>query len=382
MSHLRKVLFTESSPNIGGQELQLLAQAEGLAAKGVETLLVCRPNSRIAEHAAHRGIAVSHLPFRNSLHLPSIIGLYRLLRHYRPDAIIAHSGHDANTVALAARLLSRRPVLARSRTYQPGILNAWTYNILFDLTLVPSRFLRDMLLRNPRIKSERIRVLYPGIDFDDSSPPAMPPAWLQELLKAGRRIVLHAAMLRPEKGHQLILAALPELIQRYPDINYVIAGEGGYLDVLQHQTATLGLQSHVTFAGMIGAMPSVMRHAELVIMPSSYEPLGMSQIEALGMQVPVIASRTGGVPETIEDKHTGLLAQPDDVADWQAKLAWALDHPDEMRTMAREGRRVVRQQFSRSGNIEQLEQYLIEGLRQLRKSELSPDQRADVRADR
>jgi glycosyltransferase involved in cell wall biosynthesis len=365
MSRLRKVLFTESSPNIGGQELQLLAQAEALSTRGVEVLLVCRPGSRIGESAACKGIAVAHLPFRNSLHLPSLIGLYRLLRRYRPDAIIAHSGHDANTVALAARLLWQRPLLVRSRTYQPGVPNAWTYNILFDLTLVPSQFLRDMLLRNPRIKGERIRVLYPGIDFDQPSSSGPVPPWLEGLLQSGRRIVLHAAMLRPEKGHQVILAALPELIQRYPSINYVIAGEGGFADVLQHDVATRGLQSHVTFAGMICDLPSIMRHAELLVMPSNYEPLGMSQIEALGMQIPVIASRTGGIPETIDDKRTGLLAEPNDVDDWRAKLRWALDHPEQMQAMARAGCKVVRQQFSRTGNIEQLERHLIDGISQL-----------------
>lgn len=358
---MRKVLFTESSPNIGGQELQLLAQAEGLAAKGVETLLVCRPNSRIAEHATHRGIAVSHLPFRNSLHLPSIIGLYRLLRRYRPDAIIAHSGHDANTVALAARLLRRRPLLVRSRTYQPCLPNAWTYNVLFDLTLVPSRYLLRLLLRNPEIRSERIRVLYPGIDFGHTTS-AAPPTWLSQLLESGRRIVLHAAMLRPEKGHRVILAALPGLIERFPQLNYVIAGEGELAESLQREVGALGLQAHVTFAGMLGDLPSVMQHVELVVMPSTYEPLGMSQIEALGMQVPVIVSRGGGLPETVEDTQTGLLAEPEDVGDWQAKLAWALRHPEAMRNMARTGSIRVREQFSRTGNLDQLQQHLIEGI--------------------
>lgn len=371
MSRLRKVLFTESSPNIGGQELQLLAQAEGLAARGIETLLVCRPGSRIGELAASRGITIACLPFRNSFHLPSLIGLHRLLRRFRPDAIVAHSGHDANTAALAARPLPRRPLLVRSRTYQPGLPNAWTYNVLFDLTLVPSRYLLGLLLRNPEIKSERIRVLYPGIDFDHATS-AAPPAWLSQLLDSDRRIVLHAAMLRPEKGHQLMLAALPGLIERFPQLHYVIAGEGELAESLQHEVAVRGLQAHVTFAGMVNDLPSIMQHAELVVMPSSYEPLGMSQIEALGMQIPVIASRTGGIPETVEDHQTGLLAQPDNLNDWQTQLAWALEHTEEMRAMAHAGSIKVREQFSRIGNLDQLEQHLIEGVDRLRQSDLNP----------
>jgi glycosyltransferase involved in cell wall biosynthesis len=365
MNELRRVLFTESSPNIGGQELQLLAQAAGLVHAGVDTLLACRPHSRIAEVAQQRGIQVEHIPFRNSLHPPSLMQMRRLLHRYRPDAVIAHSGHDANTVALAARMLRKRPLLVRARTYQPGIPNAWTYNVLFDLTLVPSLYLKDRLLENPRIRAERIQVLYPGISFDGHADAATPPPWLAELIDTRRRIMLHAAMLRPEKGHGILLKALPELAKRFPDICYVIAGEGELSSVLREQVSASGLEGHVVFAGMVDNVAAVMKHAELVVMPSSYEPLGMSQIEALGMQIPVVASRTGGIPETVEHQGTGLLAEPDNVDDWREKLAWALAHPDEMRNMAHLGCTKVRAQFSISGNLDQLQQHLHSGIAKL-----------------
>ena len=365
MAELHRVLFTESSPNIGGQELQLLAQATHLLQCGIDILLVCRPGSRIAEIAHHRGISIEYVPFRNSLHPPSLKRMAGLLRRYRPDAVIAHSGHDANTVALAARLMRQRPLLVRARTYQPGVPNAWTYNILFDLTLVPSQYLKSCLLSNPRIKADRIQVLYPGIHFEHGICPDSPvPDWLTCLLSAQRRIILHAAMLRGEKGHDVMLDALPKLIEHFPDICYVIAGEGDRLTALREKVKAHGLEQHVVFAGMICNLPAIMQHAALVVMPSSYEPLGMSQIEALGMQIPVVVSRTGGMPETVEDGITGLLANPDDVEDWACKLKLALSQPNDMQTMACAGKNQVRAQFSIANNLEQLQQHLRAGLMQ------------------
>ncbi len=366
MTEIRRVLFTESSPNIGGQELQLLAQAKGLQGLGIDTLLVCRPTSRISAIATEQKIAVAHLPFRNSLHPASIWGLRRIMIEYSPDAVISHSGHDANTTALAARLCFKRPCLIRSRTYQPGLPHAFTYNSLFDLTLVPSAFLKQLLLRNPRIKSERISVLYPGIPFehnDARSQESLTPELLAQLGGGTRKLLVHAAMLRGEKGHRTILQALPALVQKFPDLCYVIAGEGELEAALNQEVVDRHLEAHVLFSGMVSAVPALMRQATLVIMPSTYEPLGMSQIEALGLGIPVVASDTGGIPETIMDGQTGLLAAPEDVAAWQAKLEWALSHPKEMQTMAALGKEAVRAQFSMDGNLQQLLAYLDTAVR-------------------
>lgn len=361
MAEIRRVLFTESSPNIGGQELQLLAQAKGLQRLGIDTRLVCRPNSRISTVATEEQIEVAHLPFRNSLHPASILGLRRIIAEFSPEAVIAHSGHDSNTAALAARLCFKRPLLVRSRTYQPGLPHAFTYNTLFDLTLVPSAFLKHLLLRNPQIKSERISVLYPGIPFehnDARSQQSLSPELLAQLGGATRKLLVHAAMLRGEKGHHTILQALPALVQKFPDLCYVIAGEGELEAALKQEVADRHLEAHVLFCGMVSAVPALMRQATLVTMPSTYEPLGMSQIEALGLGIPVVASDTGGIPETIVDGQTSLLAAPEDVTAWQAQLDWALSHPKEMQAMAALGKETVRAQFSMDGNLQQLLAYL------------------------
>ena len=357
LTGVRRVLFSESSPNLGGQELQLLAQAGGLQARGIETLVLCRSNSRLATVSAERGVATVAVPFRNSLHLPSIAGVRRVLHSFRPDALICHSGHDANNSALAARLVPDRPVLLRARTYQHGQPNAWTYNHLFDRTLVPSNEMCKRLLANRAIDPKRIHVLYPGIDFAAiarRSQEALPAAIAQALGALPRPLIVQAAMLRPEKGHALMLDVLATLKQRGQIIGFAIAGEGELKVQLQQQVARLGLDQQVAFLGMVDNIPAVYTRAALVVVPSSYEPLGMSQIEALSLGIPVVVSEVGGITETVRHQETGLIARCGDCAVWITTIDLALSTPESMQTLAQAGRADVLNRFSLQTNLDQL----------------------------
>jgi hypothetical protein len=84
--------------------------------------------SGIHNAAQERDLDVVPVPFRNSLHIPSLHPVAGLLRDWKPAGVISHSGHDANICGLAARLVSPRPHLIRARTYQHGIPHSWTYN--------------------------------------------------------------------------------------------------------------------------------------------------------------------------------------------------------------------------------------------------------------
>jgi glycosyltransferase involved in cell wall biosynthesis len=358
---LRRVLFTESSPNLGGQELQLLEQARGLAARGIQTRLLCRPASRIAELAAEYRVPVSPVAFRNSLHPPSGLDVMNVLSEWKPDAVLCHSGHDADVSALAARLTRHpRPRLVRMRTYQHGVPFAWTYNRFFDRTLVPSEEMRRRLLANPAIKGERIAVLRPGIAFADlqaRSKQALDPGLEQTLARFPGRRLTHAAMLREEKGHLFMLEVLARLRQRFPDVCYVVAGEGELKEKLQTRTSALGLEANVCFAGLVRNLPALYVRSELVLMPSLYEPLGMSQIESLGLGIPVVASRVGGIPETMEH----LLVAPGDTEAWVQALAWALEHREEMRAFAAAGRADVRRRYELANVLDELILHLNAG---------------------
>lgn len=351
---IRKVLFSESSPNLGGQELQLLQQMEALRERGLGVMLACRPQSGIHGQALERDLPAVTVAFRNSAHWPSVRRVREVMQSWRPDVVVTHSGHDANVCGLAARLVWPRPRVIRVRTYQPGTPRAWTYNWLADRTLVPSEEMRRRILSNPRVHPDRLQILYPGLPFAELAAQAQAPlpVGLETWLRAHPGPVLaHAAMLRQEKGHAMMLDVVADLRPRFPDLRYVIAGEGPEREAIAARIAALGLENHVFLAGMVYPVAALLKRADLTVMPSLVEPLGMAQIEALSLGAPVVASHVGGIPETITHLKTGVLIAAGDIEAWTEGLAWALSKPEAMRAMAAAGRDDVVARFSVDSNV-------------------------------
>ncbi|HEX4879598.1 MAG TPA: glycosyltransferase family 4 protein [Limnobacter sp.] len=362
------IFFSESSKNMGGQELQLLQQAVGMKAQGYTPHVLCRPGSRIAEEAAKRGLHVEYLGFRNAIHPPSVLSLSNLLRKHKPVAVVCHSGHDANLCAITVHalhrlgLLSPRPRLIRMRTYQPGPAKAFTYNQLFDQTFTPSQALKDQLLQNSAVLPSRIGVLYPAIDFEaiaQAAGQALPKELEDRLNNLQQRpVIAHAAMFRVEKGHSFMLQVVKKLLPQFPGLLYVAAGEGDTLENIRTEATRLGIGKHICLPGMLSPVAPLLARADVVVMPSSYEPLGMSQIEALGLEVPVVVSNVGGLPETVQHGQTGWLCpaphHPNAVDEWVHALIEVLSNPIAAKERARQGRLVVQRQFGHHHNLEVL----------------------------
>lgn len=161
-------------------------------------------------------------------------------------------------------------------------------------------------------------------------------------------------MLRGEKGHATILNALPSVISRFPNIRYIIAGEGSCKADLENLVAELKINRNVYFAGMIQPISNLLRISTIAILPSLMEPLGMFQIEAQYLGVPTIASCVDGIPETLINQETGLLVEPGNPEAWAEAINWALEHLPLMQEWALKGRVLVENKFSLEKNIQQL----------------------------
>ncbi len=355
------ILFLESSKNIGGQELQLLQQMRELSRLGYQAKLLCKPASRIYDFASSQGLNIGLAGFRNALHLPSIFAVIREILTFKPVVLICHSGHDAIIGSMAARLvglwgIKSRPKIIRMRTYQPSIPSSFAYNYLFDKTYTPSEHLRKKILINQNIKDNCIGVLYPGIDFKklDGVTTHLSADLSQWLSEHPGPVICHGAMLRGEKGHAVIVKALPEVIQRVPDLRYVIAGEGPEENNLKNLVAELHLQDHVYFAGMVSPIATLLKVSTLAILPSLMEPLGMFQIESQYLEIPTMASDIDGIPETLIHQKTGLLVPAGNVSAWTQNIIWALANLEMMQSWAKNGKDYVVDKFSMANNTKEL----------------------------
>ena len=346
--------------NIGGQELQALQQMRALQAAGFKTLLLCKPSSAILQQASALGLAATPMRFRNAFHIPSFRQLLHLVRSKAPVAIVSHGSHDALLSAVVARWAAlfggSRITVLRVKTFQHGYPLSFAYNYLFNKTLTPSHHLRSLFLLNRSIKPNKIEVLYPGIDFSglSLSNNALPDHVEKWLVDHPGPVISHGAILRGEKGHRIILNALVEVKKSFPTVRYLIAGEGQDRTLLETQINALGLGDHVYLTGILHEIAPLLNASTLAVLPSLIEPLGMFQIEAQYLGVPTIASRVGGIPETILHEETGLMVDPGNLRAWADAICWVLQHPTEAKKLAERGKAFVTAKFSMERNTANL----------------------------
>jgi colanic acid/amylovoran biosynthesis glycosyltransferase len=159
--------------------------------------------------------------------------------------------------------------------------------------------------------------------------------------------------LNPVKGHLDVLSALSLLIASGRDVLLEIAGEDddggtGYRRVVEERIRELGLESRVTLLGAVSETVVIERlqHAHVFVLASLAEPQSVALMEAMAMQLPIVVTRVGGVPEMIGDDVEGVLVapqQPQQLADAIAALA---ADPQRAQRLAFAARARVEERFS------------------------------------
>jgi len=128
------------------------------------------------------------------------------------------------------------------------------------------------------------------------------------------RICLYVGALRPIKGVEYLIRAIPKVLKRFPETRFVLVGDGPDREKIARWIAAYGLSQSVELAGYVfhDRLPAYYQQADLFVMPSLNEAQGLVALEAMACGLPVVASQVGGIPEMIQDGHNGLLVPPKD----------------------------------------------------------------------
>ncbi len=213
-----------------------------------------------------------------------------------------------------------------------------------NLHICNSNFTRDRLLKFcGNIKKEYIA--YPGVEdkFFEAADTTMIRS------KYGiydKKVILTIGRLDPRKGHKLVFDALPKIINRYPDILYLIGGTGQQSDYLKRIVADRQLQNHVIFCGFIPDEDIVAFHqlANIFVMPNRIledgdtEGFGIVFLEANACGKPVIGGACGGALDAIEDARSGYLVDPSNAEELADRIVYLLSNPDMANQMGEYGR--------------------------------------------
>lgn len=148
----------------------------------------------------------------------------------------------------------------------------------------------------------------------------------------GKKVLVTLGRLASEeryKGFDEVIGALPELVQRFPDLVYLVVGDGHDRNRLAQKAKNLNVGDNVIFAGRIHEQEKVAHYnlADVYVMPSSGEGFGIVLIEAAACGLPVIGSNADGSREALLGGQLGQLVDPRDRAALIEAVTHALDHP-------------------------------------------------------
>ncbi|NIR61614.1 MAG: glycosyltransferase, partial [Gammaproteobacteria bacterium] len=319
---------------------------EGLAAAGCRNVLVCPRGSAIAE-AARGAAVVREVPMRGDADLAFIARLWRIIRRERPHLVHLHSRRGGDLLGGIAARLASVPAVVTRRVDNPE--PRWWARVKYPLfagVIVISEGIRRVLI-DEGVDPDRIFTV-PSAVAVDRHRPGCDRTWLRRTfeIEHGTRVLAMVAQFIERKGHRHLIAALPRIVRRHPNVRVLLLGKGPRESAVRDEAAAAGVADYLRFAGFRDDLERVFPCLEGLVHPAEMEGLGVALLQASAAGVPCVASAVGGIPEIVRDGETGWLVPPGDAAALAEATNALLDDREGARQRGIAARRHVESAFS------------------------------------
>lgn len=388
--------------------LEVVRDAEGGMKKHVETLLLGLNKDRFDVILACSRGQFNRSDLKDNIYnmyeislgdrqspwmlLKSLLELIRIIKMEKVNIIHAH-GMACAVMGTVAGILAGKPIIITTIHNFPAIKGTSIKQRLSNLlsgfllkfnrrVIVVSRNLGDFISTLCNIPLNRIQVIYNGVDVEEIQKGSdRSPVAVSEFHNSAATslIILNIARLIPSKGVDVFLKAAAILIgnnsgesisrdesRGNPPILsdkplFFIAGDGPQMPELKKMARELGIEKNVQFLGFRKDIYNLIGLADMVVLSSRSEGLGISILEALALKKPVIASNVGGIPEIITHGKTGLLVPPDDPEALAGAMLYLIKNPEEGKKMGLDGYKILTDKYSAEIMLKEL-QDLVQAL--------------------
>jgi len=367
--------------DIGGAQEVVRTLVKFIARDGHQPVVCTFKDGPLRQEIERLGIPVEILPDRrHSILVPHkfILEIFRirrelirLVRKYQIDIIQTHLLQGLDFLVATLHFLEKRPSIY------------WTihnYNFMlqrddlprFQWLLRPKRFAYRLLYSlftpwidgviavsgevkeaitqtiGPKIKHKTM-VICNGVDLDRYQRPVNKQLIQKTLcLAEDAQLMLVVAMLKEQKGHRYLIDAAAKVVPQFPDLYILLVGDGILMKELQAQTKALGLEKQILFLGTREDIPDLLAGSDFFVLPSLWEGLPMSLIEAMAAGLPIIATEVSGSKQVMVPGVTGLLIPPGDSQKLAEAIVEILSHPQQATEMGRAAQQRVEDEYSAS----------------------------------
>jgi glycosyltransferase involved in cell wall biosynthesis len=354
----------------GGAEYQLYELLRGLDRDRFEpAVFALAAGGYWAGPMRELGLPVEEFAARGSADAGRLLRLRRALRAFAPRILhtVLWSGNSygrlaATGLGIPIVLTAERNVIARP---------AWQIAIervldrLTDTYLLNCQAIANTLVERQGLPARKMCVIPNGIDLARLPPfdPDRRAARVAAGFDAARRLVAQVGRLAEQKDYPTYLQAAARLAPVFPDVDFLVVGEGGLRDQLVALAASLGIADRVRFTGLRHDVPALLAGVDVLALTSLYEGLPNVVIEAMATGAVAVTTDVGGCRELIVDGETGVLVpprRPDAVADAIAAL---LRDPARAERLRLAARRRIEQEFSLEAMVRRTTAVYLDRLR-------------------
>jgi L-malate glycosyltransferase len=340
-----------------------------LRERGHKVSVFCRKNSRLESEVKNCGInaypvfgAKNNIPY-------SILEISKYLTSTHTDVIHSHLSHDLWSLSPALYLTGKKPRFFLTRHLASGVMKKDIFHKLLYKKLTGifaiSNFIKDNVIKTCPADPCRVHILYNSLSVDKYNMSEYNAKSIKEkyCIPVDNLVAGMIGRFTPGKGIEDFLHSI-KLLEDKPNIpvTYIIAGEASfgeeeYAGKIFGLCEELGLKEKVLFPGFIKNVPELLSIFDVLVFPSHDESFGITLIEAMAMEVPVVASNNSGVPDIVKDGVSGILIppkQPDKIAD---SLLYLFNNWEKRVNLGQNGRHCIEEKFDIKNNIKILEKF-------------------------
>lgn len=342
------ILHTEWSNGWGGQEIRILAECRGLAARGHRVELAGCPEGKLRERAEAAGLVFHPLSMAGPWDLPALMKLKNLMRRLGTQVIHTHSSVDSWLGGMAARLAGVACVRTR---HLSAPVSTSPFNVVYKLPQMVATTgtgIRRHLVEDYGLPAGRVVSIPTGVDTELYKPAQADPALLAELgIDPGAPVVAMVAVLRSWKRHDVFCAMAKEVLAKKPETRFLIVGHGPGWERVNRYLDEMDLRPAVIMTGHREDIHRILPLCTVCALTSDKnEGVPQAVLQELACGRAVTASEAGDIPEVVRHGETGLLVPPGQVEPLTQTVLRLLDDEELRARLGLAGRRMVESEYS------------------------------------
>ena len=296
---------------LGGVETMCENLSTELARMGQDVVIgsLFTQKTAITDRLEARGIRIEYLDKKMGFDRALFARLRALLREERPDVVHTHL-YTAKYVQNAARKLGvpvRVHTVHNMAPFEFGKPDQFVNRRLYRRGLTPislSREIQKTVTDLYGLTEEQTPVILNGVPLENCIP--------KETYAPKAVRFLHVGRFTPQKNHAVLIRAFAQAHSLRPEIRLELYGEGPLLAESRDLVHELVAESFIRFCGLSDSMYGPMHDADVFLLPSTYEGVPMTLIEAMGTGLPILTSPVGGIPDMLENEVSALIVPPEE----------------------------------------------------------------------